>query len=98
MKLNCYAIYDSATNAYMSPFFLQTDQQALRAFGDLSVKADSEIANHPEDYSLFRIGSYDDNEGKLEACEPVKHLANAHEMAAASRERNSAQLNLVENS
>jgi len=98
MQLNVYSIYDKATNAYMRPFFMQSDGQALRGFTDESVRADSEIAKHPEDYSLFRIGSFDDNKGELEPCEP-KCIGRAHELAAESRKNLSTpQLDLIEGS
>lgn len=61
MKLNVYAIYDIAVGAYMRPMFMQSDGQAKRLFIDLCSAADSEIAKHPEDYSLVRIGIWDDN-------------------------------------
>lgn len=93
MKMNFYSVYDSATNAYMRPFCFQTDGQALRSFGDEAVRADSEISKHPEDYSLFRIGSFDDAEGELIGCAP-HCLARAHELAAQSRQRQ-PQLDLV---
>ena len=96
MKFNFYAVYDSATCAYMRPFAFQTDGQALRGFADEAVRADSEISKHPEDYSLYRIASFDDNTGKMEGCEP-KCLGRAHELAAKSREKDTQQLELVEN-
>lgn len=96
MNLNFYAIYDKATNAYMRPFVLQSDGQALRMFTDEAVKADSDISKHPEDYSIFRIGSWDDNTGEILACEP-KCIGRAHELAAKTRERSESQMELVEN-
>jgi hypothetical protein len=95
MKMNVYSIYDKATNAYMRPFFLQADGQALRVFTDMAVDAEHEVSKHPEDYSLFRLGSFDDNAGALVGEEP-KCVGRAHELAAKSRERGS-QLELVEN-
>lgn len=97
MKMNFYSVFDSATNAYMRPFVMQSDGQAIRGFTDESVRADSEMAKHPEDYSLFRIGSFDDNDGILEGCEP-KCIARAHEVAAATREKGGPQLDLIEGS
>jgi hypothetical protein len=94
MKLNCYAIFDSATNAYMRPFFMQSDGQANRSFADEAVRADSEISKHPEDYSLFRVGTWDDNEGSIEPCDP-KCIGRAHELAAASRVKDDRQLEAV---
>ncbi len=65
MKLNMYAIYDTASGLYGRPLFAQADGEAIRAFDDLSVNADHEVGKHPEDYSLNRLGIYDDTNGKL---------------------------------
>ena len=55
MRLNVYTIFDSASSAYMRPFFMSSDGQALRSFTDISQDAEHEVGKHPEDYSLFRI-------------------------------------------
>ena len=94
MKMNFYAIFDKAVNAYMRPMVLQTDGQAVRMFTDEAVRAEAEIAKHPEDYALFRIGSFDDNTGEILAIEP-KCIGRARELAAASRVSDSAQLDVV---
>ena len=86
MRLNIYTIFDSASGAYIRPFYAQSDGQALRSFTDISQDADHEIGKHPEDYSLFRIGTYDDNKGQLHP-EDKECLATAMEVVAASREK-----------
>ncbi len=65
MKLNIYSIYDSATSAYHRPLFMQADQQAIRLFTDIATDAEHEIGKHPEDYTLFRIGIFDDQNAKI---------------------------------
>ena len=84
MRMNVYTIFDTASGAYMRPFFLQSDGQAMRSFKDISTDADHEIGKHPEDYSLCRIGMYDDTKGRLYP-EDSEVLATALEMVAASR-------------
>lgn len=86
MRLNVYTIFDSASQAYMRPFFMQSDGQALRSFTDIAQDAEHEIGKHPEDYSLYRIGTYDDQKGVLHA-EDKSCLATAEEVVAASREK-----------
>jgi hypothetical protein len=87
MKYNIYAVYDSAVNAYMRPFTMQADGQALRGFTDEACNAESPVGQHPEDYSLFRIGEYDERNGHIEACVPPKCIGRAHELYAATRAR-----------
>ncbi len=65
MKLNIYAIFDTASGLYLRPLFAQSDGQALRSFSDVVADADHEIGRHPEDYSISRLGIFDDNTGRL---------------------------------
>lgn len=78
MKLTIYSIFDKATEAYMRPWFAQSDGQAIRMFVDEARKPDTEINQHPEDYALFRIGTFVDTKGEITPEEP-KCLARAHE-------------------
>lgn len=67
MKLNAYCIFDSAALRYERPFFMQSDQEAIRTFGDLaSGRHDHPVGQHPEDYSLFRVGVFDDQTAKFQ--------------------------------
>ena len=84
MKLNIYTIFDTASGAYMRPFFAQSDGQATRSFKDISLDASHEIGKHPEDYSLWRIGIFDDNTAKINP-EDKECLATALEMVAAAQ-------------
>ena len=95
MKLNVYSIYDTAAAAYMRPFYLQADAQAMRAFTDLATDADHQVGQHPEDYFLVRIGVFDDATGKL-VPEDVESLATGLEVVAASRNLKSRDLDMFE--
>ena len=87
MKLNAYTIYDVASGVYMRPFFSQADGQAIRGFKDIACDADHEIGKHPEDYTLYRIGAFNDTTGKMEG-EELEKLATALEMVSNSRQVN----------
>lgn len=65
MKLKAYAILDTAAGAYNTPFFMQNDGMALRAFTDTGNSEDSLVGKHPDQFYLYRIGSYDDSSGEL---------------------------------
>lgn len=84
MRLFFYSIFDSATAAYMRPFVMQSDGQAVRAFHDEAVRAETDINRHPQDYSLFRLGDFDDSSGSLVSSGPTC-LARAHELVARER-------------
>lgn len=73
------SVYDKAVEAYARPFVVQSKGQATRSFADEANRPGSEINTHPEDYSLFHIGNFTDNNAELEPIEPIC-LARAHEV------------------
>ncbi len=60
MKHKVFCVYDSAADAYLPPFFLPEQGQAIRVFGDCVNSADHQFGKHPGDYTLFFLGSFDD--------------------------------------
>lgn len=62
---NVYCIFDSKAEAYMTPWFVDKDGQALREFEDAIRDPQSPFNKHPEDYTLFKIGTFDQWKGKL---------------------------------
>ncbi len=85
MNLNIYCIFDTAAGAYMRPFFAQSDAEATRSFTDIATDAEHPIGAHPEDYSLNRIGTYNDQTAWINA-EKTQCLATALERVAATRQ------------
>ena len=77
MILNKYTIYDSALEAYHQDYSLENDAKALRQFADMA-KEETQIAKNPEDYSLFRIGTFETTTGELTPEQPTC-IAKAHE-------------------
>ena len=61
MILKIFSIYDSKAEAYNSPFYMQTQSLAIRAFTDEANNLDSQIGKHPADFTLFYMGEYDDH-------------------------------------
>jgi len=59
-----FAVYDAAVKSYAQPFLMTTEGQALRGFMDACEDQKTNLAKHPEDYTLFKLGSYDDATGK----------------------------------
>ncbi len=60
---NIYATFDSASGLYSHPLFALSDGEIMREFSDLVQDASHPIGKHPEDYSLMRMGTYDDLTG-----------------------------------
>jgi len=95
MKMKAYAIYDSAAQVYMRPFYIQQDAQAERMFTDIATDANHEIGKHPEDYALIRLGTWDDNKGELESTQKTT-IVTAIEAISRSRNVNPDQMNALE--
>lgn len=73
-----FAVYDAAAKAYLAPFQLPREEMALRAFRDVINSPNHELANHPEDYTLFLLGEFDNRTGQHINNEPgPKPLATA---------------------
>jgi hypothetical protein len=77
MILNQYTIYDSAHEAYYQPHSFENDALSLRQFADIA-NEDTQIAKNPEDYSLWKIGTFETTTGELTPQEPTC-IAKAHE-------------------
>jgi len=78
MTHKMFVIYDVKANAYMQPWFLTQEGMALRAFSDCVNDADHNFGRHPEDYTLFNIGYFDDNTAEIHSQAP-KSMGNGLE-------------------
>ncbi len=65
MNHRIFVIFDAKARAYLPPFFLPEAGQATRAFSDMVNNPEHQFGLHPEDYTLFEIGTFDDRDCKL---------------------------------
>lgn len=65
--LQVVSVYDVAVSAYNRPFFVPTLGAAVRSFEDECTRAsgDNPIYNHPSDFSLFHLGTFDEESGRF---------------------------------
>lgn len=82
-------IYDAKAEAYLTPLFFQAIGQAVRSFGDAVNQANTEFNRHPEDYTLFLLGEWDEFGGTFTINAAPTPLARGHELV------NREQLSLV---
>jgi len=61
--MRLYTVYDNKAEQYGNPVASRTDAEARRQFGVVARDPSTEIGKHPEDFVLFRIGSYDNETG-----------------------------------
>lgn len=78
MYINAYTIYDSKSEIYTQPFFQATDAVAQRAFQDLINDPEHPFGRHPQDYTLFALGTFDDSNAEILSQAP-KSLGNGAE-------------------
>lgn len=62
MKQVIVAVRDSKADAFGRPFFVGSAGIAIRSFDDEVNRADSDnqMHNHPGDFALYELGTYDD--------------------------------------
>lgn len=77
MELKAYSIRDQKTGIFHCPFFKTTEPEALRDFAMLVNDGKSRVHSFPEDFDLYFLGTYDDNEGKFQALDTPNHLMKA---------------------
>lgn len=65
-----FTVYDTKAQAYLPPFILPRAEMAKRIFSDCINSDDHQFGKHPEDYTLFHLGNWDDDTAEY-------HLKNA---------------------
>jgi hypothetical protein len=66
MKKVYYAVFDSKAEMYSQPFLEIKDGTAIRAVQDIVINnKDHAFAKHPSDFSLHRLGDFDENTGVI---------------------------------
>lgn len=69
-----YTIHDNKAAAYLPPFYLHNKNMAIRSFADCVQEEGHQFNKHPEDYSLWEIGEFDDLTGEIIYHTPHKAL------------------------
>lgn len=96
MKLGLFAVYDICSGVYDGPFKARTDAEAQRTFATIAVDAEHPIGQNPEDYTLMRVGTWNDGTGEIEVQSPVAVIT-ALECVSASRQIEAGALEVVGN-
>lgn len=61
-----FTIYDDKAEMYLPPFCFKTAGQATRAFMESCNDPQHQFNKHPEDFTLFELGTYDDDNARFE--------------------------------
>ncbi len=87
-----YTVYDIKVKAYLQPFFLDTDAQAIRTFGDLINDSTHQFGRHPEDYTLFKLCEFDDQDAVFATAQAPELLSTGLELVNFSLDENKRSL------
>jgi len=74
---NLYCIRDVKAELFNRPFAAQSDVLASRAFYSAAMSPESELSKFPDDYSLWLIGTFNDETGVLSDVQPRVVVASA---------------------
>jgi hypothetical protein len=79
MKLKVFAIYDEKAEAYLAPFNYSTRGQAIRAFTEIASDPNTQINKHLLDFTLYEVGTFDNEKGHYINCSENINLGRASE-------------------
>lgn len=65
MILNMYSVYDAKSGAFLTPFFMMYDGQAIRAISEAARDPNTQLGRYPEDFHLHRLGLWDDQNARF---------------------------------
>lgn len=63
--MKMFAVYDIKAEAYLTPFFMLSIGQAVRAFSDLVGDKSTIVGKHPDDYKLVHVADFDVMSGEV---------------------------------
>lgn len=88
MKLYVFSIYDKAVGAFVQPFYSRSQGEALRSFSEAVNKEGNQLKSHASDYTLYRLGEWDDNNGLYGCSDPIRVISALECLADAGRVKN----------
>lgn len=71
MILKIFSTYDSKVEAYGSPWVCVNRGAAIRAFSHMLKDKNQPAAMNPEDFTLYEIGTFDDQTSAIVNCNPT---------------------------
>lgn len=72
-----YSVRDRAVACFLPPFFMPADGAAIRSFLEAASDAQHQFAKHKEDYSLWKLATWDDASGRFENLQDPVFLVGA---------------------
>lgn len=72
MLLSMFCVMDSAVGAFTPPVSLRSRGEAVRSFQDACNDPQRGFTAHPEHYSFWLVGTFDDSTGIVTSLEPER--------------------------
>jgi len=76
-QIQIFAIYDKKGISFGLPYYALQKGQAIRGFTDAVNDPSSPYNKHPEDFTLFHLGEFNDQTGKIEPLSQPQPLEEA---------------------
>jgi hypothetical protein len=70
MILNAYTIKDQKAGTYSNPYYAVNDATAIRTFKQACSDKNTTLNQYPEDFSLFKVGIWDDQSAEIKSLDP----------------------------
>lgn len=83
MQYNLFSIYDEVTELYNLPFAAVNEREAIRNLTLAAQDPNSSLNRSSEDYSLYHVGVYDDQNATYTNIQPVKLVVRVSSLIAA---------------
>jgi len=77
-----YSVFDSKAESYTPPFVDNAEGRALRTFADCCNDQGHQFGKHPEDYTLFCLGEFNDDTGAIDQ-DKIRSIATGHTILEA---------------
>jgi hypothetical protein len=84
MNINAYSVKDAKSGTFGNPYYAQNDALAARSFEQASNDPNTTINAYPEDFSLYRVGSFNDESGEFKPEPQPQFITNATIKSKAS--------------
>lgn len=82
MIKNIYSVFDKKAQLFCAPFCSVNDHTALRDFTYAANDPTTDIHRYSLDYSLYYVGSFDDESGHISTDVQRRHVADAFQLVA----------------
>lgn len=69
-----FAPFDSKLKVWMNPMFFMHSGQAERTWQEIANDPQSLVCKHPEDFTLFQVGEFNDETGEISSIHPPVQL------------------------